>query len=280
MPLSREGKERSFRENVVLAFSLAGVAGAVNGIGFAELGFLTSHVTGTATRIGNAVGQGSFLDAGRALALVATFVLGAMTATVLIEVAKRARQPRFQVPLLVEALILVAFTIYTELLESPEPSLKYTLALTLSFAMGLQNALVTRLSGAVVRTTHLTGLATDFGIEVVRVIVWYQERTRGEGLREHLRQLRYVTADPELYRARLHATIFVSFVAAAAAGVFLFSRIGAMAMAMPVTGLVALIVYDRVLRVSDEDLDEHFNPRFEPAVEPAVERTTRAAGRP
>ena len=270
MPLSREGKERSFRENVVLAFSLAGVAGAVNGIGFAELGFLTSHVSGTATRAGNAIGAGSWLDAWDALALILAFVVGAMTAALLIEVARRIRQPRFQMPMLVEALVLVAFTLFTELVEEPDATLKYRLALSLSFMMGLQNALVTRLSGAVVRTTHLTGLATDVGIEIVRANTLYLERTRGESLRDHLRHLSYMRSDPELFRARLHATIFLSFVGGAAGGLWLFARVGAMAMIAPAAGLLALVLYDRVLDVSDEDLDGDYNPRFEPKdAEPA-----------
>lgn len=263
MPLSREGKERSFRENVVLAFSLAGVAGAVNGIGFAELGFLTSHVSGTVTRFGTAIGAGSWLDAWHALGFIGSFVVGAMTAAVLVEIARRTGHPRFQMPLLAEALVLVGFTVFTELMDEPDDALKYKLALALSFMMGLQNALVTRLSGAVVRTTHLTGLSTDMGIEIVRVVALYQKRTRGESLRDHLRHLSYMRSDPELYRARLHATIFLSFVVGAASGLWLFAHIGAMAMVAPVIGLLGLVIYDRVLGVSDQDLDEEFNPSFE-----------------
>ena len=36
----------------------------------------------------------------------------------------------------------------------------------LLFAMGLQNSFVTKISNAVVRTTHLTGLFTDLGIDL------------------------------------------------------------------------------------------------------------------
>ena len=36
----------------------------------------------------------------------------------------------------------------------------------LSFLMGLQNAIVTRISDARVRTTHISGMATDIGIEL------------------------------------------------------------------------------------------------------------------
>lgn len=33
-----------------------------------------------------------------------------------------------------------------------------------AMALGIQNAMTTKLSGAVIRTTHLTGLTTDLGI--------------------------------------------------------------------------------------------------------------------
>jgi uncharacterized membrane protein YoaK (UPF0700 family) len=38
--------------------------------------------------------------------------------------------------------------------------------------MGLQNALVTKVSQSVVRTTHLTGLFTDLGIEVSQLFFY------------------------------------------------------------------------------------------------------------
>lgn len=48
-------------------------------------------------------------------------------------------------------------------LQSWQPD---SIAMLLLFAMGLQNAMVTKISKAVVRTTHLTGLFTDLGIEM------------------------------------------------------------------------------------------------------------------
>jgi len=264
VPLSREGKERSFRENVLLAFSLAGVAGAVNAIGLAELGVLTSHVTGTATRLGVALGSGGWLDAGRAFALLMAFVLGAMSATLLIEFAKRTHHPRFQLPLLVETVLLTALTLLATLTDGPRTEGVFAVALALSVAMGLQNALVTRVSGAVVRTTHLTGLATDLGIELVRVGAWFFDRTRGECLLDRLRHVAVVRRDPELYRARLHATILCSFVLGCVVGSVAYALVGALAMTLPVCVLLALVAYDRHLAVSDEDLDDDFNPDLSP----------------
>ncbi len=273
MPLTTEGKERSFRENVLLAFSLSGVAGAVNAIGFIELGFLTSHVTGTATKIGTNAAAARWLDLRATVLLLAMFIAGAMAATILVEVARRHHFPRFQLPLLLEAMLLSVIGLL-ERTGDVDDAQKLPLALGLAFAMGLQNALVTRLSGAVVRTTHLTGLATDVGIELVRVATWFLKRTAGEGLIDRIKHVAVVKDDPELYRARLHATIMFSFIGGAALGAWLATTTGPLAIALPVLVLVGLVVYDRVLAVSDEDLDGEFNPAF---ARPAGDATTNAA---
>jgi len=38
--------------------------------------------------------------------------------------------------------------------------------------MGMQNALITKLSNAEIRTTHLTGMVTDIGIELGKLLYW------------------------------------------------------------------------------------------------------------
>lgn len=40
----------------------------------------------------------------------------------------------------------------------------------LCFVMGLQNALITKVSSAIIRTTHITGMTTDLGIEIGRLL--------------------------------------------------------------------------------------------------------------
>ena len=62
-------------------------------------------------------------------------------------------------------------------------------------AMGLQNSLVTRLSGAVVRTTHLTGVLTDLGIEGAR---WFRLWRANLAHRTRIR-LTVGTAPPGIY---------------------------------------------------------------------------------
>jgi uncharacterized membrane protein YoaK (UPF0700 family) len=42
----------------------------------------------------------------------------------------------------------------------------------LCFIMGLQNALITKVSKAEIRTTHITGIVTDIGIELGKLVYW------------------------------------------------------------------------------------------------------------
>lgn len=56
-----------------------------------------------------------------------------------------------------------------------------TIACSLLFAMGLQNSLVTSISNASVRTTHLTGLFTDLGIELSQLF-FYKEKDQNDKL--------------------------------------------------------------------------------------------------
>ena len=53
----------------------------------------------------------------------------------------------------------------------------------LCFIMGLQNATVTKISGARIRTTHVTGMVTDVGIELGKLVYWNRDPIRSETLR-------------------------------------------------------------------------------------------------
>ena len=55
----------------------------------------------------------------------------------------------------------------------------YRLIGIIGFAMGLQNATITNVSGAVVRTTHVTGVITDLGLEGTQFLIWCRDRVRG-----------------------------------------------------------------------------------------------------
>jgi uncharacterized membrane protein YoaK (UPF0700 family) len=235
--IRRLERNRSFWENVILAMVLPGVAGAVNASGFIALGVYTSHTSGTVARMGDELAQGRYEGAWSAAVVVLLFLVGAMTATALVEVAGRQGRPRYVVALLVEALMIALFALISIHSDEHWRYQRLELEATLCFAMGLQNALVTRISGAVVRTTHLTGITTDIGIESVRVLFWLGDRLVG----------RRVTVVPDLKRIRLHVSIFLSFLSGATVGPALYLHFGAVAMLLPVALLLVLAWFDGML---------------------------------
>ena len=249
--LKRIERNRAWWENVILAIVLPGVAGAVNASGFIALGVYTAHTTGNVARIGDELAQNHWEAAQAAAVVVGLFLLGAMTATALVEVAGRQGRPRYVVALLMEALLLSLFALLSIHSEKHWRFQHIELEATLCFSMGLQNALVTRLSGAVVRTTHLTGITTDIGIEAVRTLFWVGDRLSG----------RQTALVPDLKRIRLHLSIFVSFLSGATIGPALYLAVGAPAMLLPVAILLLLAAFDALLG---------FGHTFATAVAPAA----------
>ena len=96
--------------------------------------------------------------------------------------------------------------------------------------MGLQNSLVTTISNATVRTTHLTGLFTDLGIELSQLF-FYRKRESQVKL---------------LSSIKLRLTIIVFFfIGGIISGVF-YSNITLYVLAIAGTVLIAGLVYDSI----------------------------------
>jgi uncharacterized membrane protein YoaK (UPF0700 family) len=151
---------------------LAGAAGAVNGVAFLMCEQFVTHVTGTVTRMGL-----EWLHVGLAAeyaTVLVSFVAGAAASVVAIQAqARRGKRPRWAIPLVAVALILVGVALAGEAgafgrfggTHAADPPPVALLSL-LAFAMGLQNAAVASTTGLAVRTTHLTGPSTDLGIHL------------------------------------------------------------------------------------------------------------------
>ncbi|MGD7070432.1 YoaK family protein [Acetobacter sp. AAB5] len=164
--LLREKSQRSFQMNRQLGSSLAVVAGAVNVLGFLQFGYYCANMTGNASSLALKINALDVRSAFLCFALIASFVLGAIVCTVLVNMGRRKGWGAvYAFSLVLEAAILVALGVKSAwFAQAGVPDGGATLVL--SFVMGLQNATVTRISGSVVRTTHVTGMLTDLGIEI------------------------------------------------------------------------------------------------------------------
>lgn len=140
------------------AFALALMAGVVNAVGL--LGFshqAVSHLTGTSTLLGVGLTHLSSGDLLHLLLVLLSFVLGAAFSGLFIGSSALEHGRRYGVALLVEAglLVLAMLALQANSLAG------HYLA---SAACGLQNAMVTTYSGAIIRTTHVSGIFTDLGV--------------------------------------------------------------------------------------------------------------------
>ena len=140
------------------AVTLACIGGMVNVVGY--LGFehqAVSHLTGTTSLLGAALAQGDWRAVAHLWGVLIAFCLGAMLSGLIVQDSTLRLGRRYGVALALEALLLVAAV----------PLFERGViwgALLAAMACGLQNALATTFSGAIVRTTHLSGMFTDLGI--------------------------------------------------------------------------------------------------------------------
>ena len=232
-----EGPSRRPGTNALVAGYLAFIAGFVNSGGFILIGSFTSHVTGSIGRISTDMASGDAGAAAFAVLLVMMFFLGAFGATLLLE-GHKANQisQSYATVLLVEGGLLSLFIFVAGLSHATHPRLLDAEAAILCLAMGVQNSLVTRLSGAVVRTTHLTGVITDLGIETARWYRWHRLKLNA------LPVLLAADVKPERplpQRVTLLGTIVILFVAGAMLGAVLTMRASRWAMALPALAVLA-----------------------------------------
>ena len=140
------------------AAALASVAGIVNVVGF--LGFqqqAVTHLTGNTSLLAAALVGG---DAGMALglgAMLLAFVAGSMLSGLIVQDSTLRLGRRYGVVLTIESLMLLAAVPLFRQQHLAGPILAAT-------ACGLQNAMATTYSGALVRTSHVSGMFTDLGL--------------------------------------------------------------------------------------------------------------------
>jgi uncharacterized membrane protein YoaK (UPF0700 family) len=194
-------------------FWLACMAGATNAVGF--LGFeheAVSHLTGTSTMLGVAATDQAFASAAHLAGIVLSFFLGAAAAGVIVGRVPLQLGRRYGWALLLEAALLCAAMVV--LMRGSTAG--HHLA---SAACGLQNGMVSSYSGAVVRTTHVSGLVTDLGTMLGASL-------RGE--RGNRRQ------------ATLYLLLLAGFLSGAVLGAVLYGRAGFLALLFPAVGVMAL----------------------------------------
>lgn len=238
----------SFKQQARLAITLAWVAGYTNILTVITCGTATSHVSGTASNLGRQAAEGSWSLVLFSFLLLTAFVLGAMASGAFTELGRRrGSESIYVLPIAVEAVLLAGFAVGLEVYDhgarqSGAPL--YWLVGVASFAMGLQNATITRISSGIVRTTHITGVLTDLGLETIQFLLWTRDRNRDSSPPPERALLRSARAHPTARRLALLASIAGSFALGAGLGAFAHAHIERWAMFPPVIFLIWLIHRD------------------------------------
>ncbi len=136
------------------------MAGGINAVGFLGMHHQAiSHMSGTVTVLSNELATGRFSLAGYAVAVLLSFFLGSVLSGAIIRESALKLGRRYGMVLAIESALLFAAC---QMLMTGN----YAGDCLAAMACGLQNAMATHYSGAVIRTTHMTGIITDVGIAI------------------------------------------------------------------------------------------------------------------
>jgi uncharacterized membrane protein YoaK (UPF0700 family) len=162
---------RSPAANLRLGTTLSFIAGATNAGGFLAVGQYTSHMTGLLSSVADHLVLGQFTLVMAALAAIGAFVGGAMTTALMVNWGlRRQLRSAFARPLALETSLLLVFGLFGAAINLHGELFAPLTVLLLCYIMGLQNAVITKVSNAEIRTTHVTGLVTDIGIELGKLV--------------------------------------------------------------------------------------------------------------
>ncbi len=158
-----------------LGYVMALLAGAINAGGFFAVARYTSHVSGELSHAADMVYLGEWGMVAAAMFGVLCFVLGAAHSSWMILWTKRQRfRGSYGLSMWMEAVYLLLFGVLGVATLSFGKTVVPPVAIfLLCFIMGMHNTVMTIISGGAIRSTHMTGTATDLGIELSKLL-YYQ----------------------------------------------------------------------------------------------------------
>jgi uncharacterized membrane protein YoaK (UPF0700 family) len=230
-------------------------AGFINSAGFLITGKYVSHVTGFGTQVGVSLGHEDYFFGIELLIIPLSFIFGGVITSWLLD--KNGHDKMYNPPywkvqglitLLLIGFILIADSKFLNGTELPFDSdniysgIELLLISTLCLVCGLKNSLVTWSTFGKIRVTHLTGLSTDIGLNLLQTFSpsWRSTRFKEE---------RFVNI--------LRIMIFIFFSTGALISALLYPSIGPKCLYIPVLisiGMSVVSVLDRRSRCLNEHL--------------------------
>ena len=212
-------------------------AGFINSFGFLACQRFVSHITGFGTQVGMAIGVGEYAFAFEMLGAPFFFIFGSFVSAIATVVrAEGGSEPRYDriigiMPWMILVCAIMGFMgwfgTFGETLLLPRD---FALLFALSFICGMQNGCFSTMTHGQIRTTHLTGLSTDFGTDLARTLF---------GRLEDNARILIVRTNT------VRATTFLAFSSGAVFSAFIENRQGYVGLGFPVLTSAVVWLYTR-----------------------------------
>lgn len=224
-------KRRTLASNQNLGRILAFIAGFINAGGFFIIQQYTSHMTGILSLAADDIATGKITASFMMLGFVVCFLVGASTTTIIVIKAREKHlHSQYAISLLLESLLIVVITCVHQVFVN-EAFIVPTVIGLLCFLMGLQNALITKASTSIIRTTHVTGMTTDLGIEIGKMLLFFNKKN----------------IEYSKHKVILHSSIIITFFIGGVVGALSLIKLGSLGL-LPISLLLIIISLPPVIK--------------------------------
>jgi uncharacterized membrane protein YoaK (UPF0700 family) len=163
--------DRTLKQNLMLASSTAFAAGIINVAGMVAFLVFTSNITGHLANLAKNIVEQNSEEMISFVIWLLLFFSGAFISSYTVKTfGHKSQYKAHALPIVIEIVILLFVAIYGHNFYT-ETQLEREIVIGCTiFAMGLQNGLVSTITGGLIKSTHLTGLFTDLGSELAEYI--------------------------------------------------------------------------------------------------------------
>ncbi len=252
----------SFAQQARLAVTLAWIAGYTNILTVLTCGTVSSHISGTTSNLGREVVEGKWGLAAFAFVILISFFLGAFISGLATETGRRRGwESIYVLPMLMEAALLFVFGLGLEMMGGDFGGSNgwiFFMTAAASMAMGVQNATITRISNGVIRTTHVTGVITDLGLEAAHTWFWFRDRQKRQSLAlSSVRVVKNLHRSPGAKRLVLLIAIWGLFALGSAMGTLAYLFVDRYSMVPPVLLLGWIVLMDLIRPIAELEESQH-----------------------
>ena len=242
---------------VATALCLTVVGGFVDAVGYIALfEVFTANMSGNSIHIGLYLAQQDWPNLLRPFCAVVAYVVGMLMTRIAIEVAGRRSLTRIaSFTLGLEAVLLAVFAHATprmhfgQIADLHSPAYFSFVAL-LAFAMGVQTATLTNFGALTVYTTFVTGTLTKLTESATRSLFWIVDELRRTGI-SHI--VKAGAGQRDIQQVAMLSSIWICYVAGAAAGALAKSHWELRALYAPVAVLAGFVVLDLIWSIGVEE---------------------------